>query len=140
MKFSNPNEQLHFALNPKSIKIGDILITYAVGYKKILSVYRVTSSVFNTGIIGDRWPHYVFGENLTRYYGNEWNKYNIHISDEKQYFINQTKMNATPSGKNSYGTLQRGGDKIKITTEFGNYLANKIVQINKDISFREENI
>ena len=139
-KFSNPNEQLHFALNPRSIKVGDILITYAVGYKKILSVYRVSSKVFNTGIVGDRWPHFVFGENLTRFYGNEWNNFNIHISDEKNLFLKKTKLNATPSGKNSYGTLQQGGDKLKITNEFGKYLVNKIVEINKNISFKEENI
>lgn len=140
MKFSKPNEQLHFALNPKSVKIGDILITYAVGYKKILSVYRVSSGVLNTGIVGDRWPYFVFGENLTRYYGNEWDKYNIHISDEKQFFINRTKMNATPSGKNSYGTLQQGGDKLKLTKEFGDYLIDKIVEINKQIAFTDDNI
>jgi HKD family nuclease len=139
-KFSNLNEQLHFALFPKSIKIGDLLITYAVGYKKVLSVYRVSSSVFNTGIVGDRWPHYVFGENLTRFYGNEWNNYNIHITDEKDYFIKTTKLNATPSGKNSYGSLQQGSDKLQITKEFGNYLVNKIVEINKEISFRNDNI
>lgn len=138
-KFSNLNEQLHFAIYPKSIKLGDILIAYAVGYKKVLSIYRVSSSVFNTGIVGDRWPHYVFGENLTRFYGNEWNKYNIHITDEKEYFIKRTNLNATPSGKNSYGSLQQGSDKLQITKEFGNYLVNKIVEINKEISFKDDN-
>lgn len=138
-KFVNTNEQLHFALNPRSIKKGDILITYAVGYKKVLSLYRVSSSVFNTGIIGDRWPHYVSGENLTRFYGNEWNNFNIHITNEKDYFTKTTKLNATPSGKNSYGSLQQGSDKLQITKEFGNYLVNKIVELNKEISFRKNN-
>lgn len=139
-KFGNPDEQLHFALNPRSIRKGDILITYAVGYKKILSIYKVSSIVFNTGIVGDRWPYYVFGENLTRFYGNEWNNYNIHITDEKDYFIKSAKLKATPSGKNSYGSLQQGSDKLQITKEFGNYLVNEIVKLNKEISFREENI
>lgn len=139
-KFSDPYHDLYFARNPKSVKIGDILIAYAVGYKKVLSIFRVSSSVKYSTNPKDRWHYFVSGENLTRYYGNEWNKHIVHISDEKHYFIIQTKMNATPSGKNTYGTLQRGGDKLKITNEFGNYLTNKIVEINKDVSFREDYI
>lgn len=138
-KYSSPYHDLYFARNPKSVKIGDILIAYAVGYKKVLSIFRVSSSVKYSTSPKDRWHYYVRGENLTRHYGNEWNKHAVHISDEKHHFITQTKMNATPSGKNTYGTLQRGGDKLRITIEFGNYLVDEIVTINKDISFKEEN-
>jgi hypothetical protein len=136
-KFNIPLEQLHFSKYPRSLKLGDILITYAVGYKKVLSIFKIISETKNTNIEGDRWPYFVMGENLTRYYGNEWNNYNIHITTEKNIFIDNTKMNATPSGKNSYGSLQQGSDKLEITREFGDYLINKIVDINKEIKFRE---
>lgn len=139
-KYSDPTHKLYFARNPRGVKIGDILIAYAVGYKKVLSIFRVSSSVQITSNPSDRWHYYLDCENLTRFYGNEWNKHNIHISDQKHSFIKQTKLNATPSGKDSYGTLQRGGDKLRITSEFGNYLINKIVTINKDLSFNDENI
>ncbi|MDI6047408.1 restriction endonuclease PLD domain-containing protein [Flavobacterium yafengii] len=139
-KYANPTHELYFAKNPRGVKIGDILIAYAVGYKKVLSIFRVASSVLITSNSSDRWHYYLEGENLTRFYGNEWNKHNIHISDQKHFFVKENKLSATPSGKNSYGTLQRGGDKLRITSEFGNYLINKIVAINKDISFNDENI
>lgn len=139
-KFSEAKHNLYFARHPRGVKVGDILIAYAVGYKKVLSIFRVISSVQITSNTSDRWHYYLDCENLTRFYGNEWNKHNIHISDQKHSFVKQTKLNATPSGKDSYGTLQRGGDKLKITSEFGNYLINKIVIINKDISFNDENV
>lgn len=135
--YSDATHDLYFARNPRGIKIGDILIAYAVGYKKVLSVFRVISSIKLTSNSSDRWHYYLEGENLTRFYGNEWNKHSIHISDQKHNFILETKLNVTPSGTNSYGTLQRGGDKLRITNEFGNYLVNKIVSINKDISFND---
>jgi len=122
------------------VKIGDILIAYTVGQKKILSIFKVISKVKTTANPIDRWHFYIEGENLTRFYGNEWNIYNIHISTERDVFIDKTKLKATPSGLNSYGSLQQGADKLEITKDFGNYLVNKIVEINKEISFREENI
>lgn len=139
-KYSDPTHDLYFAKNPRGVKIGDILIAYAVGYKKVLSIFRVTSTTQLTPNPSDRWHYYLEAENLTRFYGSEWNNHNIHISDQKHNFTNETKFNATPSGTNSYGTLQRGGDKLRITNEFGNYLVNKIVSINRDISFNDENI
>lgn len=139
-KFSKPSYDLYFAKYPRSVRIGDILIAYAVGSKKILSIFKVASSVQPTSNSKDRWHYFLKGENLSRFYGNEWNKYNIHISAERNLFIDNTKLNATPSGLNSYGHLQQGGDKLQITNEFGHYLVGKIVEINRDISFREENI
>lgn len=139
-KFSNATHELYFAKFPRGIKYGDILIAYAVGFKKVLSIFKATSKVNKTTDPNHRWHYFIYGENLTRLYGNEWNNYNIHISDQKKIFINETKLNATPSGRNSYGTLQRGGDKLRITNDFGHYLLNKIVVINKDIAFNHENI
>ncbi|WP_445454292.1 phospholipase D family protein [Flavobacterium sp. 25HG05S-40] len=138
-KFSDTEKDLFFAVKPRGVKIGDILIAYAVGYKKILSIYRVSSKFQTTTNPTDRWKYYIQGENLTRFYGNEWSDYNIHISDEREFFVKKFKLNATPSGKNSYGSLQQGADKLKITNEFGNYLIKKIVAINKEISFRDDN-
>ena len=106
----------------------------------ILSIFKVNSKVKLTSNPKHRWHYYVKGENLTRFYGEEWNKHYIHISDEKNHFVQNSKYNVTPSGKNSYGTLQRGGDKLKITKEFGDYLIGKIVEINKQIAFKDDNI
>lgn len=139
-KFANSTHDLYFAKSPKSIKIGDILIAYAVGSKKVLSIFKVISTIKTTSDPNHRWHYFIYGENLTRHYGNEWNDYNINITDEKKHFTDETGLNATQSGKNSYGSLQFGGDKLKITKDFGNYIVNKIVIKNKDISFRDESM
>lgn len=139
-KYSASTSDLYFAKKPVGVKIGDILIAYAVGYKKVLSIFKVISSIKLTANTHDRWHYFIEAENLTRHYGNEWNSHHIHISSEKNNFISSTNLNATPSGKNSFGSLQRGGDKLRITRDFGDYIIDQTLKINKDISFSEENI
>jgi hypothetical protein len=84
-RYDKIDTDLHFSdKKPSGVKQGDILITYAVGHKNILSIYRVTSDVRNTGKATDRWPYFVVGKNLTPYYGKEWNKYSITITNQKK--------------------------------------------------------
>ncbi len=140
-KFDQIDTDLHFSDKyPRSVKQGDILISYAVGHKNILSIYRVKSKVNNTGNQGDRWPYYVVGENLTPFYGSDWNNYNITISNQKQEVINAGLFNITPSGKNSFGSLMRGADKLRITKEFANFLIEKVLKIDDEISMKTNNI
>lgn len=132
--FDEVDSDLHFSkLKPKGVKENDILITYAVGHLNILSIYKVKSGVKNTGQANDRWPYYVVGENLTPYYGQNWNKQNITITNQKNDVLNKSLFNITPSGKNSFGSLMRGADKLQLTPEFGQYLVNKIIQIDNEI-------
>ena len=81
------------------------------------SIYRVKSESYKVLKTKERWPYYVEGENLTPYYGEQWQKYNITISELLKE-VNGI-FNATPSGKNSYGSLMRGADKLQITPEYG---------------------
>lgn len=132
--FDEIEKDLHFSkLRPVGVKINDILICYAVGHKNILAVYRVKSEVKTTGKKNDRWPYYVIGENITPYYGQEWNTKNITITNQKDRVIKLGKFNVTPSGKNSYGSLMRGADKLKVTPEFGQYVTKKILEIDNEI-------
>lgn len=138
--FDEIDSDLHFSkLKPVGVKVDDILIAYAVGHKNILSIYRVKSEVRTTGNKNDRWPYYVVGENLTPYYGQEWSMYGIGISNEKNEVLSKALFNITPSGKNSYGSLMRGADKLKITPEFGKYLIDKIVRIDTEIKTKANN-
>ena len=135
--FDEIDKDLHFSkLKPVGVKVNDILICYAVGYKNILAVYRVNSEVKSTGRKNDRWPYYVIGENLTPYYGQEWNKENITITNQKDEAIKLGKFNVTPSGKNSFGSLMRGADKLKVTPEFGQHVIKKVLEIDNQIKTR----
>ncbi len=130
-QYNSLTEKLHFARPPRKVKLGDILIVYAVGHKNVVSIYRVKSESYKVLKTKERWPYYVEGENLTPYYGEQWQKYNITISELLKDV--DGKFNATPSGKNSYGSLMRGADKLQITPEYANYIIRKIVKINDDI-------
>jgi hypothetical protein len=132
--FDKIDEDLYFSKQkPVGVKINDILISYAVGHKNILSVYRVKSEVKSTGRKHDRWPYYVIGENLTPFYGQDWNEYKIGISNQKNEVLEKGLFDITPSGKNSFGSLMFGADKLKIIPEFGRYLINKIIVIDTRI-------
>lgn len=133
-KYDEVDKDLHFSkVMPKGIKKGDLLICYAVGHLNILSIYRINSEVKKTTLENDRWPYYVIGENLTPNYGREWSKQNITITNQKNLVLHQEKFDITPSGKNSFGSLMRGADKLRLTKEFGNYLLNKISKIDDDL-------
>jgi hypothetical protein len=135
--FDEIDSDLHFSdKNPRGVKQGDILIAYAVGHKNILSIYRVNSEVKNTRDPKDRWPYYVTCENLTPYYGKDWSNHDITISNQKQAALKYGITNLTPSGKNSYGSLMRGADKLKITKEFADFIINQVINIvRKEINY-----
>jgi HKD family nuclease len=140
-KFEEIDSDLHFSkLRPRGVKKDDILISYAVGHKNILSIYKVKSDIKYTGNKDDRWPYYIVGENLTPFYGSEWNNQGITISNQKNEVLNSGKFNITPSGKNSFGSLMRGADKLKITPEFGQFLINKIVNIENELKTKANNV
>lgn len=131
-KFDEIDSDLHFAKQPHGIKKNDIIISYAVGHLKILSISRVKSSIKSINS-NSRWPFYLIGENLTPNYGRNWANNNITISNQKAEFLVKTIFNITPSGKNSYGSLMRGADKLKLTQEFGKYLVDKIFKIDIEL-------
>ena len=140
-KFDEIDTDLHFSkVRPSGVKKGDILISYAVGHKNILSIYKVKSDIKYTGKKNDRWPYYVVGENLTPFYGSEWNNHGITITNQKKEVLKNGKINITPSGKNSYGSLMRGADKLRITPEFGQFLINKIVRIENELKTKANNV
>ncbi|KQT30910.1 hypothetical protein ASG22_19640 [Chryseobacterium sp. Leaf405] len=131
-KFDLIDSDLHFSKRPSGIKMGDIIVSYAVGHLKILSISKVNSEIKNVNK-ESRWPFYIVGKNLTPNYGREWMKNNITISNQKSLFLSQTSFNITPSGKNTYGSLMQGADKLKITQEFGKYILDKVFKIDYEL-------
>lgn len=134
-KFDEVDSNLHFSkLKPKGVKKGDILICYAVSHLNILSIYRVNSEIKNTENKDDRWPYYFVGENLTPNYGREWSKHDITITNQKNLILSQNLFNITPSGINSFGSLMRGADKLRLTNEFGSFILNKITKLDDNLN------
>jgi HKD family nuclease len=130
------HEQLHFAVYPRAVKPGHIILTYAVGHTCFLSVYRVISEIRTTADSDDRWHYYVIGENLTPFYGSEWHQHYLTIGNQKNEALSKKLGNVTPSGKNSFGSFNRGADKLRITVVFANYVIDKMTSINNAIATR----
>lgn len=131
----DPNESyhqktrhLHFSVNePKEVSIGDILIAFAVGSGKILSVYRVLSTPqFDKS--EERWPWYVNGENLTTDFGRDWwhnglTKEHLKVLYEKTYPGAKIK----PKGAQTYGAFNWGWDRLLINKAFGDFIIDQVL-------------
>jgi HKD family nuclease len=137
--FGQKQYPLHFHENPAGVKIGHIIIAYAIEHNNVLSIYEVITDTKNTGVPSDRWPFFVMGRNLTIHYGDEWFKHNFTNRDQRTEAITLGQFSVTPSGKDSYGRLNHGGDKLRLTPEFANFLIDRLMIINKQISEHSEN-
>lgn len=133
--FSSLHENLHFSKKkPKGVRKGDVLITVAVTAGSLLSYYKVTGGlqeVTQEEIARDpwkeRWPWYMEGRNLSPQFGGQWWVHNIQRKDVLNEFLEtHPGIPVTSAGGFSLGTLNYGGDKVKITKEFGDFLISKI--------------
>jgi phosphatidylserine/phosphatidylglycerophosphate/cardiolipin synthase-like enzyme len=133
--FSNLHENLHFSKKqPKGVRKGDVLITVAVTAGSLLSYYKVTGGLQEATqeeIARDhwkeRWPWYMEGRNLSPQFGGQWWIHNIQRKDALNEFLEtHPGIPVTSAGGFSLGTLNYGGDKVKITKEFGDFLISKI--------------
>lgn len=135
--FSTDSPQ-HFARRPISVKKGDFLICYGVGIRKILSVYKVKSTVqqaTSAEIVENqwkkRWPWYLHCENLTCKYGKHWTKYNLMIGGLKEEFQKEfPHKNITLTSK-GLGGLNRGCDKLRLNPDFAHFVIEKVLETER---------
>jgi len=126
--FGQKKDWLHFSKKePKDVSIGDILIAFAIGSGKILSVYRVESKVHFTSN-NDRWPYYVEGENLTPKYGSNWFNNAITKESLKQHFEANFPGEKIKKGTQGYGAFQFGWDRLEVNSKFANFIIEKILE------------
>ncbi|MFT6029896.1 MAG: HKD family nuclease [Oleiphilaceae bacterium] len=130
-----PRDEAHgrltFAKSPKSISLGDCLLEVAVGGACFLSYYACASAVweFNDeekqgNEDHQRWPYYVYANNLSLNYGSKWFEeplmYDSIVSDFKKI---HPSISVTAAGKDHFkGAIQLGHSYIQVTNEFGEYV------------------
>ena len=117
---------------PKAVRVGDILITYAVGARKIISVFKVMSSPKHTNIPNDRWPWFVEVNNLTTNLGKTWTKKDLKVMDIAREYAEIYKLPVTQRGGYNLNGLMLGNDKIQLTDKFGRYLFVLVMEANKE--------
>ncbi|WP_338032561.1 hypothetical protein [Clostridium manihotivorum] len=122
---SSDVENIHFSKRrPASVRVGDILICYAVGSGKLLGLFEVIEEPMNSRIENDRWPWFVKAKNLCVTYSESWYHYENTVSSVQSSFKMDTAI--TYVGGKTLGALKRGADKIQLTEEFANHIINII--------------
>lgn len=138
-KFNSKRPKLHFSnRRPTGVNIDDILITYGVGARAILSVYKVQSEpkyISDEDIeagYDERWPWYVLGENLTPEFGAKWWEYDLQLKDLRKEFLSAyPNKSITDAGTQSFGAFNFGADKLHLDNDFGNWLYNEIIPLDR---------
>ena len=129
--YSNCKEQ-HFAKHPKAIRIGDILVVYAVGARKVISIFQVKSLPKHTNMLNDRWPWYVEVNNLTTNLGKAWTEKDLMVTDIAKEYSEKYKLPVTQRGGYNLNGLMQGNDKIQLTNAFGKYLFDIAMNANTE--------
>lgn len=138
--FGEMNTNLHFSKKrPNQVKPNDIIITYGVGVRKILSVYRVTTYPIrsNEEEIEDdewleRWPWYVKADNLSPTFGSTWYSQKLFISTLREEFLsNYPQAGITAVGGKTLGGFNFGQDKLRLSLEFAKFIIDKVMYINR---------
>ena len=129
--YSLEDEMYFSKRRPSSVRINDLLICYAVGSTKLISVFKVQSDPINTNKPDDRWPWYVKAVNLSPNYGKIW------FSTENSLgFLSSVFLKANPEDCLTYnegktlGALNFGADKIRLSENFARYLIKRIEEKN----------
>lgn len=115
---------------PDDVKIGDILIVYAAGRRKILSIYQVNSfpkKITNEEMKKEpwteRWPWYFEVINLTPSFGKKWNSYSLFLKTVKKEFLSQYPEEAfTANGSKTLGALSYGHDRLMLNPTFAKFI------------------
>jgi hypothetical protein len=128
-KFDQERDRLHFAKRrPKNISVGDILIAFAVGSGKIISVYKMMTPP-HYAPDEERWPWYVTGKNMTKDYGRDWWANDLDIYRLLYAFDkNHPNTDIKPRGVQSFEGFKWGLDRMQITPAFGNFILEKVGQ------------
>ncbi len=133
-------ERLHFSKRrPSGVSTGDIIICYAVGHGKLISVYEVLSEepirsskeeIRNESWL-ERWPWYFEGKNLTPIYGSRWWEHDLFLTQIAGEYLSDFPSNNITLKKQTLGSLNYGADKLRLSKGFAKCLISNIQRHNR---------
>lgn len=133
--FNAGYDQLDFSRKrPNSVHPGDIVVAYASGTGRLLSVFEVSSTPklsTDTEIEQHswktRWPWYVKAKNLTPRFGTTWNQHHITTTMLKdQYLLEHPEGAISAAGGTTLGAFSFGADRLQLSAEFGRYVIQQL--------------
>lgn len=131
--YSEETEMYFSKKRPASIRVGDILIAYAVGGRRIMGAYKVTSEPLRTQREDDRWPWYVHSECLTPNLSNhKWASTAPFATAIANQYAEANDKPVTNNGGRNLNALNYGCDKIRLSDEYGQYLISKIMELENE--------
>lgn len=132
MKFDEDSFDMTFARGVKNIKEGDVLVVYAVGSRKVLSVYVSTGAwdkkkTFNSPR-EERWPYYVVCRNLTSFFGAKWPQESLTLDSLRDSYLRLYPNKDVRPGSKDFRVLQWGQDRIKLEREFTEFVIDEVMK------------
>lgn len=113
---------------PRAVRIGDILIAYAVGNRRIIGAYTVTSKPIWKENGYPRWPWYVTSDCLTPNLSNcKWEKECLFVTQIANNYVNDFNQPLTYAKGKTLGALNRGSDKVRLDNNYGHYLLSMVL-------------
>lgn len=108
---------------PRAVRIGDILICYAVGACNMFGAYRVTSKPIRDEYNDTRWPWYVKAECMTPSLANhKWEHAKLRATTIANKYAESRQKPVVHNGNMNLKGINRGNDKIQLDAEYGRYL------------------
>lgn len=130
--FSRENRMYFTTKFPRAVRIGDILIVYAVGSCHMFGVYRVTSKPTYDKFSDPRWPWYVEAECMTPSLANHrWEHADLHVTRIANKYVESRQKPVTHRGGMNLNGLNRGCDKIRLDDGYGRYLLALLQDIDQ---------
>jgi hypothetical protein len=141
--FADVDQDLHFSkVRPSGVRVGDTMIMYGVGARRILSVFEVTGSVAEATAEEirrtpwkARWPWYVPARNLTPRFGASWWHHNLYVTTlVTDYLASHPNASITSAGGQTLGALNHGADKVRLDRAFADWIVAKVMQIEEALA------
>lgn len=120
---------MHFSKkHPRSVRVGDILIAYAVGNRRIIGVFKVMSDPIKIDDNNARWPWYVEADCLTPKLSNEkWEQNCPFVTQVANDYVKNCDQPITHRKGKTLGALNFGSDKIWLDDNYGRHLLGMLL-------------
>lgn len=127
------DKYMHFSKRqPRVVHANDILIAYAVGARRIIGAFKVTSDPIKIDDSNARWPWYVTSECLTPHLSNHtWEQLCPVVTQIANSYVNDFDQPITRTRGRTLGALNYGSDKIQLDNKYGLYLLSELMELER---------
>jgi hypothetical protein len=143
--YGDVDQDLHFSkVRPSGVRVGDTMVVYGVGARRVLGVFEVTGSVaeatpeeIRRTPWKARWPYYVPARNLTPRFGASWWHHNLYVTALVSDYLSQhPSAPITSAGGQTLGAVNHGADKLRLDDAFASWVIANVMQIEESLAAR----